>query len=62
MYKQLYVLLHDIETIFLHLSCEILKKDIVEAGYDPMIGEDITFTPGELSFNLMKAYERVVNS
>ena len=26
------------------------------------IGEDIKFTPGELSFNLMKAYEKVVNS
>ena len=26
------------------------------------IGEVIKFTPGELSFNLMKAYEKVVNS
>ena len=26
------------------------------------IGDDIKFTPGELSFNLMKAYEKVVNS
>ena len=26
------------------------------------IGEDIKFTPGELSYNLMKAYEKIVNT